>query len=94
MESIKNSINIFFIQDYTILIKVYGKWKNETEDLFEISLKLMEMMIDYWKTAYLSYMPSAVCFIGMEKKRPLPFFNNSPTLIYVNTSDRGGNIEY
>ena len=43
--------------------------KNKTEDLFEITIKLMEMMIDYWKIAYLSYMPSAVCFIGMKIKK-------------------------
>ena len=28
--------------------------------------------------------------IANHNKRPLPFFNNSPTLIYVNTSDKGG----
>ena len=28
--------------------------------------------------------------LTIQEKRPLPFFNNSPTLIYVNTSDKGG----
>ena len=28
--------------------------------------------------------------IANHNKRPLPFFNNSPTLIYVNTSGKGG----
>ena len=42
--------------------------KNKTEDMFEITIKLMKMMIDYWKTVYLSCMPSAVCFTGMKKK--------------------------
>lgn len=32
--------------------------------------------------------------ITNHNKRPLPLFNNSPTLIYANTSYKGGNIEY
>ena len=32
--------------------------------------------------------------IANHNKRPLPFVNNIPTLIYANTSDKGGNIEY
>ena len=36
-----------FLQDYTNLFIFMENEKNKTEDLFEITIKLMEMMIDY-----------------------------------------------
>ena len=36
-----------FLQDYTNLFIFMESEKNKTEDLFEITIKLMEMMIDY-----------------------------------------------
>ena len=35
------------LQDYTNLFIFMENEKNKTEDLFEITIKLMEMMIDY-----------------------------------------------